>query len=242
MNKKVVALISAAALSLAASENLKQNLDAGFTNTTGNSDTTNFNAKYSLLYKTSGYLNEPLNVKFSLSAFYAEDNGEKSNEEYTSSLDLDQYVYDGWMGYFSFDWLRNPDFKNYDGKYEFGIGAGKEVYKDDNSNLILKLGLGYNILDYADNTPTDRFASLIEEAEYNNRLNQHSLLYVKLKANEGFDDFTENYELSGSVGLKFDISEKVHVVLEEQVVYDNLPPKGYEKTDTKTIIRLGLTF
>ena len=240
--KKILVAAAFSAVAFAAQEGLVQSIDAGFTNTTGNSDTTNLNAKYSLKYKTKGYKEEPLNIKFSLSAFYAEDNGEKSNEEYTSSLDLDQYVYDGWLGYFSFDWLRNPDFKNYDGKYEFGIGAGKEVYKDKNSNLILKLGLGYNILDYADSTPTDRFASLIEEAEYNNRLNQHSLLYVKLKANEGFDDFTENYELSGTIGLKFAISEKMHVVLEEQVTYDNLPPKGYEKTDTKTIIRLGLTF
>jgi len=235
-------LTLAAAISFATAGQLQQSIDAGFTNTTGNSKTTNLNAKYALHYQTTGYADQQLDAKFSLAAFYAENDGQKSNEEYTSSLDLEQFIYNGWLGYFSFDWLRNPDFKNYDGKYEFGLGAGKEIYKTESSSLKLKLGAGYNILDFADETSTDTFASLLQELDYTNQLNEVSLLYFNLKANEGLDDFSENYEISGVLGMRFDLDKRVHLTLEEQVTYDNLPPAGFKKTDTKSIVRLGLSF
>ncbi|MRJ02110.1 MAG: DUF481 domain-containing protein [Epsilonproteobacteria bacterium] len=232
----------AAMLTLFGGSNLQQSIDLGFTNTTGNSKTTNVNGKYGLLYKTTGYNSQPLDLKFSLSAFYAENDDVKSNEEYTSSLSLEQFIYNGWLGYFTFDWLRNPDFKNYDGKYEFGLGAGKEVYKDERSSLKLKLGVGYNVLDFADETSTDTFASLLQQIDYTNKLNELSLLYGSIRANEGFEDWGDNYEIKGTLGLKFNLTNSVHAVLEEQVTYDNLPPAGFKKTDTKTIVRLGVTF
>jgi putative salt-induced outer membrane protein YdiY len=239
---KKLLVLSLAASAILAAEGLEQSFDLGFTNTTGNTKTTNLNAKYALGYSTLGYNDQKLNIKFSLAAFYAENEGEKSNEEYTSNLDLEQYVYDGWLGYFSFDWLRNPDFKNYDGKYDFGIGVGKEIYKTDTSSLKLKLGVGYTVIDFADNTSTDTFATLNQEIDYTNKINPLSLFYFNLKALEGFDDFTKNYEIDTKFGLKFNLTKTVHAVLEEQISYDNLPPAGYKKTDTKTIVRLGISF
>ncbi|MRI84243.1 MAG: hypothetical protein C6I00_07475 [Nitratiruptor sp.] len=219
-----------------------QSIDLGFTNTTGNTKTTNLNARYALRHTTTGLNAQPLNLSFAISAFYAENDDIKSNEEYTASLGLDQFIADGWLGYFTFDWLRNPDFKNYDGKYTFGLGAGKEVYNDGQSSLKLKLGVGYNVLDFADETKTDTFGSLLQQVDYTNKLNQLSLLYGTLKANEAFDDFSNNYEVSGILGLKFNIAEGIHAVIEEQVIYDNLPPAGFKKTDTKSIVRLGISF
>ncbi len=239
--KKLLA-VSLVASALLAAEGLEQSFDLGFTNTTGNTKTTNLNAKYALGYTTLGYNAQKLNVKFALAAFYAENDNIKSNEEYTANLDLEQFIYNGWLGYFSFDWLRNPDFKNYDGKYDFGIGAGKEVYKTDTSSLKLKLGVGYSILDFADNTSTDTFATLNQEIDYTNKINPLSLFYANLKAREGFDDFSKNYEIETVFGLKFNLTKTVHAVLEEQIIYDNLPPAGFKKTDTKTIVRLGVSF
>ncbi len=240
MKKIVLSIILAG--SIFAADNLAQSFDLGFTNTTGNSRTTNLNAKYALGYKTIGLYTRPLDVKFSLAAYYAKDKGIKSNEEYTADLTLEQMIQDGWLGYFSFDWLRNPDFKNYDGKYEFALGVGKEIYKTDRSNLKVKFGIGYNILDFADTTPTDTYASLVQELDYTNKINDLSLFYANLKANEGLDNFSKNYELGATIGLKFDLTPTYHVVLEEQMLYDHLPPAGYKKTDTKTIVRLGLSF
>jgi len=239
--KKLLPLSLAAALTLSAGS-LEQSFDLGFTNTTGNSKTTNLNAKYGLGYKTTGLYNNELTVKFALAAYYAENDDVKSNEEYTAALDMEQMITDGWLGYFSFDWLRNPDFKNYDGKYSFEVGAGKEIYKTSTQSLKLKLGVAYNIFDYANDQDTDTFASLVQRVDYTNKLNELSLLYVNFKAWESFEDFSKDYELGLVAGLKFNISKSVHVLVEEQINYDNLPPIGFKKTDTKTIVGLGVTF
>ena len=239
---KKIALSLVLAGSIFAADNLVQSIDLGFTNTTGNSKTTNLNGKYALAYKTIGLYNQELKTKFNIQAFYAKNDGVKSNEEYTSYLGLEQFIYDGWLGYFDLNWLRNPDFKNYNHKIDTSAGIGKEIYKTDTSNLIVKLGIGYSYYDFADSTPNDDFASLNQALEYNNKLNENSLFYTKLNALEGFDDFSKNYELGTTFGLKFNLTNNVHAVMEEQISYDNQPPAGFKKTDTKTIIRLGLSF
>lgn len=223
-------------------DSLKQSFDLGFTNTTGNSQTTNLNGKYRARYSTIGLHHKKLHIKFSLAAYYAENRDVKSNEEYTSSLSLEQYIQYKWLGYFLFEWLRNPDFKNYNGKYDFSIGAGKRIYKTDSQNLKVKFGLGYTIEDYANDLPTKRYASLVENIEYTNRLNQLSLLYIKSKFWESFEDFSKNYEIGVIAGIKFNITKRLHIRFEEQVNYDNLPPQGSKKTDTKTIVSLGIRF
>jgi len=124
-----------------ATKELKQSINLGFANTSGNSKTMNANGKYALSVTTSGYNNKELKTLFDVSAFYAETNSIKSNEEYTSNLDVEQIIGDGWLGYGSLKWLRN-EFKNYDNKYSIGTGIGKELYRDNRQSLKLKLGVG----------------------------------------------------------------------------------------------------
>ena len=73
-------------------------------------------------------------------------------------------------------------------------------------------------------------------------MNDVSNLYIKLGMSENFDDFSNDYEGVGVFGFNFAVAESLSLTLEEEVRYDKLPPVGFKKTDTKTIVRVGYNF
>ena len=228
--------------SVEATSNLEQSLNAGFSSTTGNTKTLNVNGKYEAAFITTGYNNHDLKTAFDISAFMTKNNSVKENEEYTANLGLEQMLDNGWLGYAGVNWLRNPDFKNYDNKFAIGVGVGKELFKDATQSLVAKLGTSYNIEQYANTQPNEDFGALNEYLEYNNKLNNVSRLFFKIGSMQNFDDMRKDYEVTGVFGVNFAVGENVSLSLEEEVAYDNLPPVGFKKTDTKSIIRLGYHF
>lgn len=228
--------------SIEASKELKQSINLGFSNTTGNSETLNINGKYDATLTTTGYNNNPLKVVFDASGYFTENNSVKSNEEFIANLGLEQLITNGWLGYAGASWLRNPDFKNYNSKTGINMGVGKELYNDGTQRLTAKLGTSYNIEAYANEQETKEFGALNEYLEYNNQLNTISNFYVKAGAMQNFDDMQEDYEAVGIVGINFAVGENINLSIEEELAYDNLPPEGFEKTDTKSIVRLGYNF
>ena len=223
-----------------ASKELKQNINLGFANTTGNTDTLNLNAKYDLSYIMPGYNGYDLSWMFDTSVYLTKNDGRTDNEEYTANLALEQQLTDGWLAFLSVRWLRNT-FRNFDSKTFVGAGAGKELFNDGKQRFEIKLGAAYNLEQYSNNQPDHDFASLTEYMEYNNQLNKTSLFYLKVGASENFGDF-EDYEVLSVVGFTFAVAERLNVTLEGEVRYDNIPPVGFDTTDTKTIVRLGYSF
>ncbi len=222
------------------SKELKQSINLGFANTTGNTETLNLNAKYILGFATTGYDDKVLNIAFDASAFVTENSGVRDNEEYTATLGMEQFIMNDWLGYASIYWLRNT-FRNFDNKVLVGAGVGKAILNDENHSLKFKLGVAYNIEQYANSQPEHTFTSLTQYVEYSNQLNQTSLLYIRIGASENFDNF-EDYEVLGVAGFNFTVAENLSVTIEQEVRYDKIPPIGFETTDTKTIIRVGYNF
>ena len=225
-----------------ASDELKQSINLGFSNTTGNTDTLNFNGKYMMSFTTLGYNNQKLKVGFDTSAFLNESNDVTTNEEYTANLGVEQYITDGWLGYGALNWLRNPDFKNLDNKFSVGAGIGKELFNDGQQSFKVKVGAAYNIEQYADNTEDAKFTSVNEYLEYNNKLNAVSNLYIKVGAAQNVEDFKNDYEVLAAAGFNFSVAENISVTLEEEVRYDKIHPGTKKATDTKSIVRVGYNF
>jgi len=230
------------AKSVEATSELKQSINLGFSGTSGNSDTLNVNGKYDLSNITQGYNGQELKVAFDASAFLTKNDNIKNNEEYAVNLGLEQMITDGWLGYAGLNWLRNPDFRNYDNKISVGAGMGKEIFKTDSQSIIAKLGASYNILDYANTQPTDKFTAVNEYLEYNNQINEVSKFFIKVGSMQNVKDFSNDYEVAGSLGANISIAKNINLTLAEEVVYDNLPAIGFKKTDTKTIATLGYNF
>ena len=227
--------------SSAIADEVNQNINFGLVNTSGNTDTLNVNGKYDLAYTTSGLNNEDLKVNFDTSAFMTENNSTRDNEEYRANLGLEQFIGNGWLGYISANWLKNK-FLNFENKTSIGAGMGKELYNDGKQSLSAKLGIAYNAERYYNTQVDHDFTSANEYLEYNNKLNKTSLFFLKIGALENVDDFDNDYELLGSLGLNFAIAENISVTLAEEVRYDNLPPIGFKKTDTKSIVTVGYHF
>ena len=221
---------------------LQQSFNLGFSNTTGNTETINLNAKYDLLSITSGYHNRLLKIAFDTSAFFTESEEIRTNEEYVANLELEQIMSREWLTYGELNWLKNPKFRNYDNKIGIGMGMGNELYNDGKQSFALKLGISYNIEDYANAQETEKFGALNEYLEYNNKLNAISSLYLKGGAMQNFEDMGGDYEIIGVLGVGFAVANNVNLSLEGEVDYDNLPAIGFKKTDTKSIVRLGYNF
>ena len=243
MNKKLsIALLSTVILSTSTmAEGLKQNVNLGFVNTSGNTDTLSLNAKYDAAYTTSGYNSEKLKVLFDTSIFTTENNNVKDNEEYRANLGLEQFVDQGWLGYANVNWLKNK-FLNFDHKASIGAGIGKELYSDGQQSFKVKLGVAQNLERYTNAQADHDFTSLNEYIEYNNQLNKVSNFFLKVAALENFDDFSNDYEVLGTLGLNFAVAENINVTLAEEVRYDKLPPIGFKNTDTKTLVTVGYHF
>jgi len=224
-----------------ATKELKQRIDIGFSNLTGNTDTLNLNGKYTMAVIKPGYENRSLKIMFNASAFVTENNDVKDNEEYNANLVLEQSMDDNWLTYASIHWLRN-EFNNYDNKVSLGAGIGKELYNDGKQVFKARAGFAYNFQQYTNSQPNEEFFSFNQYLEYTNKLNKISDLYVKLGAFENFEDFSTDYELLFVAGINFAVAENISVILEGEVDYDNLPPVGFKKTDTKTIAKIGYNF
>ena len=225
-----------------ASDELKQSLNLGFSNTTGNTKTLNVNGKYALSFISNGFQNNSLKTAFDASGFFTENNNIKNNEEYLANLGLEQMLGRGWLGYTGVNWLSNPDFRNYDNKIAIGLGVGKELYNDGQHLFTAKLGVSYNIEDFSNDQDTEEFGALNEYLEYANQLNTISKLYIKVGSMQNFDNFSNDYEVLGIVGVNFAVAENINLSLEGEALNDNLPALGFKKTDTKTIVRLGYNF
>jgi len=228
--------------SVEATNELKQSINLGFSGTSGNSDTLNVNGRYDMSNITQGYNGQALKVALDASAFFTENNSVKNNEEFTANLGLEQIITNGWLGYAGINWLRNPDFRNYNHKVSVGAGVGKELFKDGTQLLIAKLGTSYNVEEYANTQATEKFGALNEYLEYSNQLNKVSNFFFKVGSMQNFKDFSNDYEVAGSLGANFAVAENINLTLAEEVVYDNLPAIGFKKTDTKTIATLGYNF
>ena len=232
---------------ITASKTLKQSLNFGATNTSGNSKTLNINGKYDMSFSTLGLFEEIMKVKFDFSGFVTKNNEVRDNEEYASNIGLEQFITDGWLGYTSVTWLKN-NFKNFSHKVAIGAGIGKEVFKTSKQSLKFKLGIAQNIETYTH--PADiggellddrAFGSLNEYLEYNYQFNPTSQFFAKLGASENFEDLTKDYDILASLGFNFSLAKNLSLNLEEEISFDNIPA-GERKTDTKTIIRIGYNF
>jgi putative salt-induced outer membrane protein YdiY len=223
-----------------ATEVLKQSIHVGISSTTGNTEILNINAKYTMSFATSGYETKALKIAFDASAFITENNNVRDNEEFTANLGLEQYIFDTWLGYASVNWLRN-EFRNYDNKFSVGFGVGKEIFNNGQHSLKIKIGTAYNLEQFFNKQSKNDYASFNEYLEHNNKFNEVSSLYLKMGTSQNVDD-SGDYEILAVAGLTFVIAENLSVCIEQEVRYDQIPPVGFDNTDTKSIVRVGYDF
>ena len=217
-----------------------QYIEAGFSDTGGNTRTTSLNAKYTFAHQHLFTKKAPMFYTFEASAFLARDNGSRSAEEYNALLSLRQPLPKAWLSYLSVGWLKN-DFQNFASKVDLSIGLGKILHKSDTASLIVKLGPATNYEKYSEGGSRS-YTSLNEYIEYSRAIRRTGKFYIKLGAKENFSDMQRDYELNSLIGLKYALDKELDFTVEYNLFYDNLPSEGYGKKDSKLIMRLGYRF
>ena len=228
-------------LSMPTFAQLAQNINLGFTNTTGNTNISSLNSKYNASAILYGYNDQVLKVNFSSTVYISKSKDITNNEEYTTALNLEQSIGEQWLTFANFTWLSN-EFRNFDSKITFGLGAGKALFNDDKHSLKIKLGIAYNSEQYSNTQADKTFGSLTESVKYTNKLNSISDVYARLDLSENFNNFSGDYEIISVVGIKLTMSENLKLNLEYETKYDELPATSFDKTDTKSIISIGYHF
>ena len=232
-----------------ASRELKQSINLGFANTTGNSETTTFNGKYTADFATDGYNNQELRVAFDFSAFYNKVEDADTTDEYTANLGLEQNIANGWFGYAMANWYRNEDL-GYKNKTMLGAGIGKILFATEVHSLKVKLGAAYNMADFSGlsvaeaATADDSYGVLTQYVEYHRVLNEVSNFYAKIGASESFEEMSD-VEGTAVLGLNFSVADRISVSVEEEIKYNGLDVFSDvldNKADTKTVIRVGYNF
>lgn len=224
-----------------ATKEIKQSINIGFSSLTGNTDTLNLNGEYTMTFMRPGYEEKPLQVMFNTSVYVTENNDVRDNEEYNAYFALEQSLENKCLTYLALQWQKN-EFKNYDNKSSIGVGVGKKLFDDGSHIFKLRAGIAYNFQQHTNDQPDEEFFSFNQYMEYTNQLNDISDFYVKLGAFENVENFSDDYELLVVAGFNFAVGKDISIILQGEVNYDNLPPVGFEKTDTKTIVRVGYNF
>ncbi len=217
-----------------------QSIEAGFSDTGGNTRTTSLNAKYTLAHMVQLRSFAPMRYTLEASAFLFRDNGKRSAEEYKALFNAMQPLPHKWLSYLSLGWLRNS-FQNFDAKVDMSIGVGKILYRSEHVSFLLKAGPAINYEAYSSGGERN-YASLNEYIEYRRKVRNDSTLYLQAGARENFAQMQKDYELNALVGLRVEVSKKMHLVTEYNYRYDNTPSEGYGKRDTMTVVRLGYRF
>lgn len=231
-----------------ASKELKQTFNLGFANTTGNVETLNANAKYTMTVMTTGYDNQDLKVGFDISGYMSKVDDSDTIEEYAANLGLEQNVYENWFGYAALNWYRNEQL-GYKNKLSLGAGVGTQLFSDETHSLRIKLGLAQNFADFADfesitELDTANYTTFNQFIEYNRVLNSKSNFYAKIGAQEDLEELSD-VEGVAVLGLNFSVAQSVSVSIEEEVRYNGLGVLADlldSKANTKTVVRLGYTF
>jgi len=231
------------------SKNLTQSINLGYANTAGVIDSTIFTGKYIAGFATQGYQAKELRVGFDFSAFYNKVEDTQKTEQYMANLGLEQNIVNGWFGYGALTWYRNEAL-GYKNKVTVGAGIGKMLFSDSTHSLKVKLGVAYNIADFAGLSAqealeaNDSYATLTQYLEYNRALSKSNYLYIKIGASESFDNF-DDIEGIGVFGLNFAVAENISISLEEEIQYNGLSAFSNaldSKFNTKTVVRIGYNF
>lgn len=208
------------------------NVALGYLSTSGNTDSTSFNAALEVEWDLDG----PWRHAWKALAISARTNGVTTAEAqaagYKAQRDFSRMSY----VFFSGDW-RQDRFSGYDRQVTEAIGYGNRLLETDRHMLALEAGLGAKQSDLVTGEELDE-AIVRGGLDYLLRISDTSELDQRLLLEQGEDNrYTES-----TTALKTRIVGNLAVVLSYVIKNNSDVPLGIEKTDRFTAISLEYGF
>lgn len=203
----------------------------GYQSTSGNTDSNNFNAAFSLKWQPSLWSHE-----FGVSAISAESNGVKSADamfaDYVARRDFGEKSY----LFASADW-ESDDFSSYDSQLSETVGYGRHLIDTDRHALDVEIGAGA------------RQAKLRTGESQDESITRAALQYVwqisdTAEFGQGLiiESGSSNTRTESATELRANIFGNVALVLAYKLRNNSDVPPGVDKTDSWTTISLEYGF
>jgi putative salt-induced outer membrane protein len=203
--------------------------------TTGNTETSDYNAGVKLAHKGS---------QWAQSGEFAAEYGETEKVETKNRLraagQVDRFFGERASTYGRLTWERD-EFSGFENRYFFGLGAAYKVVVSENTAWTLQGGPGYRIDEVRESSTSDEPpvvtpASTEESfgAALGSRFKHSFNPYVELTDDTDVTYSQTSTRITNSLALNFKLVDGLSARLSYDVNHDTDPVEGFEATDTAT--------
>lgn len=233
--KSLTLLAFASTLSIAHAGDLKTHAEFGFTNTSGNTDTTSYALNLDLKDTWGKHL-----VNFMFSNQYAEDSGSKTINKLLTELNYnyalnDKLAFSYLLGY------KNDTFSDF--KYQGYTGPGLEykILQDEVQNLSIGGSILYSQDKLMSTNSIERYSALRVSGAYQYIINENVKFTQDLSMRSSFEN-TDNYFAYSKTALISKLSDTFSLGLNYTIDYVNLTPTGTQHSDRTLSANLIVDF
>ncbi|WP_251358626.1 YdiY family protein [Kangiella sp. TOML190] len=213
-------------------EGTKGNIDLGFVDTSGNTNTTTMNGAFDYLIRVS----DPYSMGFSVTGLNNSDDDERSAEKYTFAWNNRYDLSEKDFLYGTLDYV-NDYFGAYD--YQSGVyfGYGRQIFKDDSGSLSLGVAAGYRInkVFVGDD---EKEGVLRGDLDYAYNISESATFTQKLTAIIGEEVDTYDSETALTAKLSDSLALKVAYL----VTHNSKVPADRDKTDKTASVGVSYSF
>ena len=228
------ALLSACSFSVFADENgIKGAGEFGYTNNTGNTESTSMMGALKL-----DYIQPVYEVKTAFSVNNKTENDVQTQERYVADLQYNRFYAED-KSYYSFVQARfeSDDFADLNLDSLFTLGLGKTILQDDIQRLKVEAGLGLQSIDYIVDQDVDQTIARLK-GDYSYQINEHVAFTQDAIIFAG-EDVTK---LETNTGLKVNMAANLSLKAGFQYRNNSDPAVGTEKVDTQTSLTVIYDF
>ena len=227
-----LALLSAPNL---ASAQLSGNGELGFSDSTGNTDSTALYAALKMNYELDDFV-----LKSLLEASYKSEDDVQTEERYILDLQGNQF-YTQDKSYYSFLGARfeKNKFEDIELETTVSLGLGKRLYQTDATKLTGELGLGHQNTDFVSSGTSSESQTVgLGKLDFSHQWNAQVTLLQDVSVRSG----SEQTKWESNSGVKVKVAQKANLKLSYKYRHNDNPAPGTEKTDTQTLLTLTYDF
>ena len=204
--------------------------ELSFIDTGGNTETTSLSVKNTL----KGPLSGKLALTWSLSGLLSETDGVTTAEQYFTEIRLDYSISERFYGFGLGNWKQDKP-AGLDSRTSLGLGAGYKILTGPVHELSGEAGVNQVSEEFTDSTDDDYTSGRLFGG-YAWNLSESSKLTQTLEYLTDMDD-SNNNQTNTETAYTSTLSDLLSLKTSYNMQYDNDPPAGFKKTDTK----LGVT-
>lgn len=172
--------------------------------------------------------------------YYAEDEGEETQNEYIAYGEYDRFVNDelfyGGRASYEVDDLADLDYRLKVGPY-----VGYQFYESEPLNLSTRLGLDY-IKEETEGGDVEESAAVSWGVDYDQKLIEDTIqVFYKHDTSLPVDD-VEGFLYNGETGVRFPIAKVITGTAQIDFDWDNDPAEGARESDVRYTLKLGYEF